>query len=663
MSVYRCPECLAQLWDAGEGLRCTECSVEYPVADGVPLLSRNRDYYYGHEVPRDVMRSILVRATEVGWKRALTEHADECGDMGFYGYSASEARAGFKFLLDHFQEGVVLDYGCGSGANTLSLARNFSHVFATDLTPERAQFTRLRAHQENLSNVSVFCCGDTKHIPLPDHFVDVVIVDGVLEWVPESRPGEPSRVQIDFLKELGRVLKPNGHLFITIENRFGAGYFAGVREEHTRMRFVSLLPRRLGDLYSQRVRGKPIRTYTYSRSGYRSLLQAAGVGVVDFWGLLPSYRLMEKALALDNQRMMDEALTEVTWRKRLRNFLVRPILPWMVGSFGILAGRVPSTPYIEDLARHVAKTYSARDELKVLRYWQNSAGVVHVHASTPRERYMLELPLHPGAQRRLAAAVENIRQLEGIEGVSLNKLRVPRPIAWECYRGQAFLLGPEPQGRGLNDQVSGAALEELLSRAGEYLVTLCKSTLRRAGPWSEILGQKIRDYGLPLAKQYRRRGLPGDIEKDILQIADSVTKAASPSEGFLCSIHGDFRPGNLLVSGDRASEITAVLNWGFFEMQSLPFLDLFHFMAGQGGQSSWGGRVVKLLQALRSESEDTSVVRDYAKQVNVDKSMIPLFLIVYWIRQCLLRLQADVPQLAEVLQEGISKPLDSFRAV
>ncbi|MGC2197746.1 MAG: methyltransferase domain-containing protein [Terriglobales bacterium] len=661
MSVYRCPECLAQLRDAGGSLRCTQCSLEYPVADGVPLLTRNRDYYYGHEVPRDVMRSILARATEVGWKKALTEHADESGDMGFYGYSASEARAGFKFLLDHFEQGVVLDYGCGSGANTLSLARNFSHVYATDLTAERAQFTRIRAQQENLSNVTVFCCGDTEHIPLPDHSVDVVIVDGVLEWVPESRPGEPSRVQVDFLKELSRVLKQDGHLFITIENRYGAGYFAGIREEHTRMRFVSLLPRRVGDLYSQWLRGRPVRTYTYSRSGYRALLEAAGLGVADFWGLLPTYRLMEKALALDDQRMIDEALTEVTWKKRLRNLFVRPILPWVVGSFGIVAGRVRSTPYVKDLTRHVAKTYLNGDELKILRYWRTPAGVVQVHAATARERYILDLPLHPSAERRLEASVANIQQLESIEGVSLKQLRVPRPIAWACYRGQAFLLEPELSGRSLNDQISGAAFDELLPRASEYLVTLCKTTLQPAGSWPEILGQKIREYGLPLAEQYRQRGLPGDIEKDILQMADSVKKAASPGEGFFCCIHGDFRPGNLLVSGDRGSAITAVLNWGFFEMQSLPFLDLFEFMTTRGRQSSWGDRVVKLLHALRSESADTSVVRDYARQVNVDASLIPHFLMVYWIRQCLRRLQADVPQLAKVLEEGIRKPLDSFR--
>jgi len=662
MSVYCCPECLAQLLDAEGSLRCTQCGREYPVSNGVPLLTRRCDYYYGHEVPKDVMRSILARSADVGWKSALIEHADSCGKMDFYNYSASEARAGFKFLLDHFEDGVVLDYGCGSGANTLSLARNFSHVYATDLTPERAQFTRIRALQENLSNVTVFCSGDAEHVPLPDHCVDLVIVDGVLEWVPESCAGDPSQVQINFLKELSRVLKDSGHIFISIENRFGAGYFQGVREEHTRMRFVSLLPRRVADWYSQWVRGKPVRTYTYSRSGYRSLLKAAGLGSVDFWGLLPSYRLMEKAVALDNSRMRDEALTEVTWKKRLRNFLARPVLPWVVGSFGILAGKVKNRTYVEDLVAHVGKTYLAGNRIEVLRYGQNSSGIVQVVASTLREKYQLELPLHPGAERRLQAAVQNISQLESVPGLSLTEMKVQPPLAWARYRGQAFLLQSSPSGRGLRDQLREAEFRQLLPRASEYLVRLCQASRRPGGSWPEILRQKCREYGLPMAKQYCQRGLPGCIENDILEIADSIAQAAAPSDGFLCCIHGDFRPSNLLVKGDPPTEITAVLNWGYFELQSLPFVDLFHFMTARGPANAWGARVLQLFEALRAESADTSILRDYAQQLGVDKHLIPQFLIVYWIRQCLLRLQTDTPQLAKVLEEGIQGPLEYLAA-
>ena len=484
----------------------------------------------------------------------------------------------------------------------------------------------------------------------------------MLEWVPESRPGQPSQVQIDFLKELTRVLKETGHIFITIENRFGAGYFAGVPEEHTRMRFVSLLPRRLADWYSQWVRGRPVRTYTYSRSGYRSLLQAAGLGTVDFWGLLPSYRLMEKAVALDKPRMIEEALTEATWKKRLRNSLVRPILPSLVGSFGILAGKRRTRTFVEDLVAHVDETYLSRKGLELLRYGQNSDGIVHIEAATPSERYQLELPLHPDAGRRLQAAAQNIYRLESSVGVSLTGLHVPRPITWAHYRGQSFLLQPEPSGHSLSHQLKTSEFDALLPRVSQYLARLWNAVRRPAGSWPDILRQKIREYGLPMAKQYRQRGLPGCVEKDIQEMADSATQFSATGEGFLCCIHGDFRPSNLLLKSDPPTEISAVLNWGYFEMQSLPLLDLFHFMTARGPAKAWGARVVQLFEALRAESADTWVVRDCAQQLGVDKFLIPQFLTVYWIRQCLLRLQADTPQLATVLQEGIHKPLEYLRA-
>jgi hypothetical protein len=97
-------------------------------------------------------------------------------------------------------------------------------------------------------------------------------------------------------------------------------------------------------------------------------------------------------------------------------------------------------------------------------------------------------------------------------------------------------------------------------------------------------------------------------------------------------------------------------------MQSVPFVDLFNLMTRQDQQKFWGESVVKLHKALRAESPGTEPVRKYARQVNVDKDLIPHFLIVYWIRQCLLLLRSDVPQLAFALEEAIRQPLVHFRA-
>jgi SAM-dependent methyltransferase/aminoglycoside phosphotransferase (APT) family kinase protein len=635
------------------------------VIDGVPLLSRRRDFYYG-EVSKEVMRTVLARAKIAGWQTALLEHADSELSMDFYDYSALDNRTGFKFLLDRFESGTILDYGCGLGANTHSLARNFSKVYATDLTFERAQFTRVRALQEKLSNVNVFCCGDTPHIPLKNQSVDVVVLDGVLEWLPESRPGEPRSIQIEFLKELGRILKDDGYLFIGIENRVGYGYFLGKIEEHTRLRFASLLPRRIANVCSQWFRGKPIRTYTYTRWGYHSLLESGGFGAVDYWGLIPDYREIEKAISLKDRRMIREAFNEQTFKKRLRNLVLRATLPWMVESFGILAGKKRPTPYIEELAEYVSTVHLGAERLKVSRYVLTTTGTVHVHAGNHKGQYILKLPLSDRSEERLKAAVKNIQQLKAVEGVSLKELLVSNPMAWSRYRGQAFMLEEKLPGRSLDNFVSKDTLRLFLPRACDYLALLCRKTLQSAGDWGEILGSKTREYGLALAEHYRRRSLAeGDIEPDIRQIADYVSHTTSPSNGFRCAIHGDFWHGNILVV-PQGMQITALLDWDSCEMQSLPFLDLFNLMTKHAqhfqGQS-WGSAVVKLHNGLCRESATTEPLRDYARQIHVDENLMPNFLIVYWIRQCLLLLRRDLPQGAHVLNEAIGQPLGHFRTL
>jgi hypothetical protein len=65
---------------------------------------------------------------------------------------------------------------------------------------------------------------------------------------------------------------------------------------------------------------------------------------------------------------------------------------------------------------------------------------------------------------------------------------------------------------------------------------------------------------------------------------------------------------------------------------------------------------------MEAPTPSTGVVRDYAEGVGADRGLAPQFLIVYWLRQCLLRVRADTPQLATILQEGISVPLSYLRA-
>src|SRR5262249_26055064 len=160
-------------------------------------------------------------------------------------------------------------------------------------------------------------------------------------------------------------------------------------------------PRKVADLYSHMMRGKPFRNYTYSRLGYRSLLKSAGFATADFWGFIPDYREVHKAIWLSKRRMIRESLGGHTITKRARNLMIRPLFSWMSESFGILAGRVPITPYVVRLMSHISNSYLDGEELQILQYSVTSSGTAHIRVSGTKANYMIKLPVSPETQRRM----------------------------------------------------------------------------------------------------------------------------------------------------------------------------------------------------------------------------------------------------------------------
>jgi SAM-dependent methyltransferase len=169
---------------------------------------------------------------------------------------------------------------------------------------ERIEFQKRRFKNSNVSNVTIVR-GNALELPFPDNYFDLVVCNGVLEWVGTMNTDRPPReVQLSFLREVKRVLSDKGCLYIGIENRLGLGYMLG-QPDHSGLRYTSLIPRsmanflvkrygRSGGMYrdtSKRENKKEwrgYRTYTYSIKGYNSLFREAGFKFKSYWAF-PSY--------------------------------------------------------------------------------------------------------------------------------------------------------------------------------------------------------------------------------------------------------------------------------------------------------------------------------------------------------------------------------------
>jgi len=186
----------------------------------------------------------------------------------------------------------VLDIGCGMGALTIALARRFK-TSATDTNLSTLRFVKYRAEQKKV-NLNLYKTAQLhkKHgLPFKKEKFDVVVMNGVLEWVALNA-GEDvgvAQIQEKVLKKIFKILKKKSIFILAIENRLALDWFKG-KTSHINIKFIDLMPRFVGNLICKLRTGKPYRTYIYSKFGYERILKNVGFKDIKFYVAEPSYQ-------------------------------------------------------------------------------------------------------------------------------------------------------------------------------------------------------------------------------------------------------------------------------------------------------------------------------------------------------------------------------------
>ena len=355
--LLACPECSAKLAENGTALICRSCKRRWEVREGIPRFFDPENYW--GEVPQAEALSLLSDARRDGWRQAVIKHFENDQAM-LYSVVQSQSRASWLPLLGSDKDGLVaLDIGSGYGAITQALARAVSEVYSLEAITERLEFTSVRLRQEGLLNVKLVQGSATK-LPFPDNAFDLVVVNGVLEWVGEwDTSASPREIQRQFLRKIFRILKPGGVLLIGIENRIGYNNFRGALD-HSGLTYTGLMPRWLATLVLRHSHRRSshrrqlnekcqYRTYTYSEMGYRKILSESGFRDVSFYAADPGYNkplslvsLNRNALAAHTLRMMSEPIlgSRPRWSRLIKFYLSRfGVMRYFIPEFVIIANK------------------------------------------------------------------------------------------------------------------------------------------------------------------------------------------------------------------------------------------------------------------------------------------------------------------------------------
>ena len=172
----------------------------------------------------------------------------------------------------------VLELGAGCGAVTGALLNRGLQVCAVDLSLRRSTINATRHRDCEGLTIYVGAIEDVLQ-NLGEPF-DYVLLIGVLEYARVfSDAPEPQKYMLDCI---ARVMKPDGELFVAIENKIGMKYFAGCREDHTGRFFES-------------VEGYPHRDgpRTFCKRELKALFESCGFGY-EFYYPYPDYKFPMK---------------------------------------------------------------------------------------------------------------------------------------------------------------------------------------------------------------------------------------------------------------------------------------------------------------------------------------------------------------------------------
>lgn len=198
------------------------------------------------------------------------------------GYERSQNMLSFLKESNLWRKGLkILDIGCSDTGLSLAWRQEAELCAVTDIQLDLLRSNKTRYNTE----ASTSFCSLAQCLPVKNCKFDIVLMNGVLEWVGCHGKADPMTEQVQALNEVSRALTNEGFLYLAIENR--SFPFYALQDPHVGLPLINILPRSMAEWFSRVLLGKPYRVYIYRLNYLKGMLKKAGFS--DLQVYLPIY--------------------------------------------------------------------------------------------------------------------------------------------------------------------------------------------------------------------------------------------------------------------------------------------------------------------------------------------------------------------------------------
>src|SRR3989344_433142 len=579
---FVCPVCKSELSKSEGFLACFSCKKQYKVINGIYDF-REQDEYWSN-VSREKMQELNQLARKTDWlsasKKILGSYAEHFAP--FY-------RADSQFLWPTDENSVILDAGSMWGGVSIPAAQYHKEVLAIDKTQETLEFLDIRAKQMGFANIHPVAAS-IKKLPFPDNFFDLAILSGVLEWVGVEenitleeqwqRTGRgikifqkkryaktPREMQLEVLTEIKRVLKPNGSLFLAIENSVGFIYLVGWPDEHMNLPFLSFLPRFISNFITKVFLGSEYRTYVYNIPVYRKLLEKAGFLKQAFYGVFNHYINAKEIVSIGLIRGLKKKIFEgKIWQLRLISKIIPSwLLAYLSPSIMAIAFKnenVNYEPRIKKLFREAELITGECPDFKAVKWDSRLTNGLPVNYlvyadDTKIPTYFCKIARDKNEIDSVKNEAENLKKLQSfLKGTSLES-HIPQFVFYGTIGQITFLVTKYLKGREATFSIWNYFKNQ------NNIPFLSKYATKR---WLKEIDGPVKK-ALSFIDDFQKITKTDTIDSKSLAILSHIKSEKLP----LALEHGDYDLCNILIH--RQNEVN-IIDFEHLAEKKLPFLDL-----------------------------------------------------------------------------------------
>lgn len=622
IAEFICPKCKDFLNDSSEGLVCSSCNFVAVEKNKIIDFRVNRQGYFFNPISIKKMDSLIKSMDVDNWTeiiKAFIKYVGAKRPDSWIDNLVVDGRYAWKYFLNLDKNKSLLDIGCGLGNLVSNLAPLVGKTYAMDLTYKRLEFTEKRITLFNPDdNVKFLAAGDQPYLPFPDNSIDCVTLSGVLEWVGEgdSTPysegpkfkrlwkmifnffgdKNPRKIQLAFLKEIKRILKQDGQLFIGIENRLNFEYFTGRPDHHSNLLYASLLPRFIANLYSIVVSKKPYRTYTYSIPGYKKLLSDAGFNNIEFLGLTEGYSFLNEIYPAENN--------DPHWQIEKRSGIKQKIKysKFFFPAYGIIASEKHKSSYklLDSIISEISKkiTNSPSEKITTRCFIVTNKEKLIIKASINSNNIIIKLPFNNAA---VNSEENNKFLLENTNNLGIS----PRFIMKISTNQLTGYVEEMLEGKALSNKFSDFSESQIYS-------IICR-IIQQKNPRDQIstaelidsLYQEIVEKPLKtLSSELKDRELEGQLSLFFHQHLYGKTVSVGLT-------HGDMSVSNILVDQNSACRL---IDWEAGNKQGLPILDVINYIGSEYRFKNADARMIETIQMLTAKDFMNSINGKFIEQ-------------------------------------------------